>query len=285
VSLEQAQARFDREAERRHFDTGRYRCHYFVWGQGPPLLMIPGLADTALSFLYLAAHLADQFRCIAYDLPQGRDDGARLPQYTHRNLVADFWALLDHLSLGQSYVLASSYGSMIALEAARAEPARLPRLVLQGGFAYRPLALAEWLLAGVCQRLPGRLSALPLRSQLLLVHQRPFRRVSEDVWKLFAVRADQMPIQAIARHALLLHAIDLRANLAQVPQPVLLVSGDLDPLVSRHCEDVLLGGLPNCLHAEIAECGHFPLFTHPDILADLVVRFLKPSPQPFSGLA
>ena len=42
--------RFERQAIHGTCDAGRYRCSYFVWGQGPPLLIIPGLAINACSF-------------------------------------------------------------------------------------------------------------------------------------------------------------------------------------------------------------------------------------------
>src|SRR5207249_1225207 len=99
VDINVALERFEREAVRGICDTGRYRCPYFSWGQGPPLVMVPGLSDQALSFVMLGALLAPEFRCISYDLPSGRDDGARLGSYRHADLVDDLFALLDHLSL------------------------------------------------------------------------------------------------------------------------------------------------------------------------------------------
>ena len=51
VSLVQMLERFDREAVRGTIDTGRYRCPYFTWGAGPPLLFLHGLADVARSFI------------------------------------------------------------------------------------------------------------------------------------------------------------------------------------------------------------------------------------------
>src|SRR5881409_2336897 len=76
VTPSSAFRRFDKEATRGSCDTGRYRCPYFTWGTGPPIVFIPGLADNSRSFLLPACQLAEHFRCIAYDLPTGRGDGA-----------------------------------------------------------------------------------------------------------------------------------------------------------------------------------------------------------------
>src|SRR5947208_3117129 len=82
LSLAEAFGRFEREATRGVCDTGRYRCRYFSWGEGPPLLFLHGLADSSQTFVLPAALLASSFRCIAYDLPSGADDGASLRRYT-----------------------------------------------------------------------------------------------------------------------------------------------------------------------------------------------------------
>src|SRR5262249_10065353 len=94
ITLADAQAKFEREAVRGICDTGRYRCPYYVWGSGPPIVMIPGLADDSLSFILVSALLAPHFRCIAYDLPTGAGDGAKLRRIAHPDLVRDLFALL-----------------------------------------------------------------------------------------------------------------------------------------------------------------------------------------------
>jgi len=82
----------------------------------------------------------------------------------------------------------------------------------------------------------------------------------------------------VARRALLLHRIDFRPILTEIRQPVLVVSGDCDPLVNHECAAVLRDGLPGAEHVELDECGHFPQYTHPEVLAEVVARFLTPPP-------
>src|SRR5262245_43219860 len=143
LPLRNALERFEREATRGICDTGRYRCRYYAWGEGPPLVFVPGLSDDALSFVLPIALLSRHFRCVAYDLPAGGADGARLDRYRHRDLVADLFALMDHVGARRGYLFGSSFGSTVALAALHAAPERLPRGILQGGFAHRPLAWAE----------------------------------------------------------------------------------------------------------------------------------------------
>jgi pimeloyl-ACP methyl ester carboxylesterase len=266
-------------------DTGRYRCPYYVWGEGPPLVFIPGLCDDALSFVLTVGLLRRHFRCVAYDLPSGRGDGARLASYRHADFVADLFALLDHLRLERAYLFGSSFGSTIALAALHRRPDRLPRAILQGGFARRPLAWAEVTLASWARWWPGSMCRLPLRREILRQsHHGPFARLPEELWEFFLQRWGSPPMAAVAHRALVLHRTDLRPLLPAVRQPVLLICGDRDPLVNQACEQALTAGLLNATRVEITGCGHMPFFTHPEVLAELTYRFLTPLPCAGGGL-
>ncbi|MFL5242808.1 MAG: alpha/beta fold hydrolase [Gemmataceae bacterium] len=277
LPLTEVLERFRREAVHGVCDTGRYRCPYFTWGQGPPLVFIHGLADSSRSFLPVIALLTGQFRCISYELPKGRGDRARVWEYRHDDLVADLFALLDHLGLQQSYVYGSSFGSTIALAAAYKQPKRLPRVVLQGGFANRPLFRGELLLARIARYLPGIMGGLPLRERLIRrAHFAPFAGLPAEAWQYCLQCTATPPVSATGYHALILNRVDLRPLLPEIRQPVLLLCGDCDPLIGRAHEEVLLKGLPNADRITISGCGHTPTFTHPELLAALIRDFLTP---------
>src|SRR5262249_49085536 len=155
--------------------------------------------------------LAEHFRCIAYDFPRGRGDGARLSGYTHADLVHDFWALLDHLGIGESYVFGSSFGSTIALAARHAQPGGRKRGLLQGGVAHRPLRGAELFLSRLGRFLPGSLRVMPRREAALRrAHFSAFAARSPEHWRRFVTETGSAPIRALAYQALLLQGVDLR---------------------------------------------------------------------------
>jgi 3-oxoadipate enol-lactonase len=274
-----AMDRFRREAQRGVCDTGRYRCPYFTWGQGPPLVFIHGLSDAGASFILVIARLVEYFRCIAYEMPRGGGDGARLNRYTHADMVDDLFALLDHLGARQGYLLGSSFGSTVTLAAMLARPERIPRGILAGGFAYRRLAPAERLLADLSRYWSGTMAELPFRTAVLRrSHQGAFAAREPEAWDFYLSQTGGNPIAAVARRALLMHRLDLRPLLSRVQQPVLMVCGDCDPLVGKSCEKALVTGLPHVRRVELVGCGHFPHFTHPEVLAELIREFLTPPP-------
>lgn len=270
---------WQREAERGEVDTGRYRLRYGAWGHGPALVLIPGLCSDARMFVLLMARLRSHFRCIAYDLPTGADDGARLTRYRHDDLVRDLFALLDHRRLRQCFLWGSSFGATIALAALAEQPRRFMRAIVQGGFARRPLAPAEVLAVHWARYLPGTVGAVPLLERLTRRnHFAPFAERGAAEWEFFLQRQGAVPIRAFAQRALLMHHTDLRDRLPRIDVPVLLVTGDSDPLVGKASEHELRAGLPLAARAEIERCGHYPHLTHPEVCAEVVRQFLLPTP-------
>jgi pimeloyl-ACP methyl ester carboxylesterase len=280
VPLGEALTRWEKEAARGACHTGRYRCRYFVWGSGPPLVFIHGLNDRPRSFAPVIAHLAQRFTCVAYHLPEGGDDGAKVGGYRLPHLAADLVALCDHLRLPRSYLFGSSFGSTVALTAMHGHPGRFPRAVLQGGFARRPMALWELTLCQAARYFPGAMRSFPIRR---VVQNRESygefaARGLQDRWEFLLENSGVTPIRAVAYRGLLVHRTDLRQLLPRVRQPVLLVCGDSDPVVPAACEAPLLERLPCVERVEFPGCGHFPQYTHAALVAELTRRFLTPPP-------
>jgi len=276
ISLGEALRRFELEARPGIVHTGRYRCRYVTWGEGPPLVFIHGLGDQLRTFVMLMALLRKEFRCIAYNQPVGQGDGARLAKYRHEHLVDDLFALMDQLGIEQAGVVGHSYGSTIALRAMHACPARVSRGAAITGFAYRPVARqARWALQ-LARYWPGRLRNLPLRRAVMRKgHFSSFQRRDPEVWSHFLEHVGQAPIRAFAHWALELHKTDIRRLLPEITQPVLVICGDRDPLIPHSCQENLLRLLPAAELVQLRQCGHFPNFTHPEALADALGRFLR----------
>ncbi|MGF1583000.1 MAG: alpha/beta fold hydrolase [Gemmataceae bacterium] len=279
LSLSGALELFQKEAQFGIFDNDRYRCPYWVWGEGPPLLWIHGLADDTQSFVLPLSRLSKHFRCIAYDLPNHQGDGARLGGYRHHHFAEDAVALLDHLNVERAYLFGSSFGSTIVLRLLHASPQRFPRAILQGGFAKRTLEPSERVMALFARYLPGQMHHVPYHHYMSeYLHRPSFSVTTTDVWDYYVARSGSYPMAAVARRALIMHGTDLRNLLPEIQQPVLLMCGEEDPLVGKDCEEVLMRGLPNWRRAGIEGCGHLPYFTHAEILAELVRQFLTPLP-------
>jgi pimeloyl-ACP methyl ester carboxylesterase len=277
IDLAEARARFQKEATHGVCLAAHYRMPYYTWGEGPPLVFVHGVADSNASFLMPVSRLSANFRCIAYNLPTGRGDRARIRRWTHEDLVRDLWTLLDHLGVKQAYLLGSSFGSTIVVAALAQRPDRVPRAILQGGIAYRPLTSRERWIARLGQYIPGTVGIFRGRERVLRkINGEAFVGKPEDVWRYFIDSTAGAVIATVARQALVLNGLDMRPVLPQVRQPVLLVGGDCDTVVPPYHQDVLFEGLPNAGRVTIQGCGHVPSYTHPETLAEVVRQFLTP---------
>jgi pimeloyl-ACP methyl ester carboxylesterase len=275
LPLSAALSAWDREATREVLDTGRYRMPYFVWGSGPAVTFIHGLADRGKAFVPVMAAVRQDFTCIGYDLPVGGADGARLGAYRHDHLVDDLFVLLDHLGVRQSHVYGSSFGSTIVLAALHSRPDRTPRGIIQGGFAHRALSHRERILCQFGRYWKGPLRTMPLRERLNHPSDLRVFRSMPDGYRFHRENSADLPKAALARRGLMIRDLDLRPKLAETRQPVLMICGDCDNIVSPACEQPLLEGLPNVARVELPECGHYPHYTHAPLVAELVRQFLN----------
>src|SRR5437879_7084547 len=134
---------------------GRYGCAYLrsytaeycEWGEGQPLVLVPGLAGGFELLGPLARLLAQRFRVIAYQL-RGEDDCFALRRgFGLTDLVDDLGEFLDWHGLENPLVFGVSFGGVIAVEFAARAPHRLEGLVIQGAGARFE--------RGLLQRVPG----------------------------------------------------------------------------------------------------------------------------------
>ena len=84
--------------------------NYHVEGQGPVLLMVPGLDGTALLFYRQIPRLATRFRVVSFPLP---DD----PTSTMETLIADLESVIDEVSDDEPvFLMGESFGGRVELE-------------------------------------------------------------------------------------------------------------------------------------------------------------------------
>ena len=148
---------------------------------------------------------------------------------------------------------------------------------MQGGLAWRPLKPLEMLLVRLLRPLRASLERLPLREKILRKRNyEPFASRSASVWKFFIACTNRPSIKSFAQQLLLLHGVDLRPLLPTIHQPILMICGDNDPIVGRAEEETLYHGLPNVGRVVLEGCGHLPMYTHPEVLAEVTRQFLTP---------
>ncbi|HVS34929.1 MAG TPA: alpha/beta hydrolase [Gemmataceae bacterium] len=251
-----------------------YTAQYCVWGEGPPLVLVPGLAGGFELLGPLARLLARDFQVISYQL-RGEDDCFALRRrFDRSNLVDDLTEFLDLLGLERPTLMGVSFGGVLALELAARRPHGLQSLIVQGVGARFEKGLLQQVAGMVLSRYP-------------LPADNPF--VNQFFNLLFGGRQKQGPLfqfvtcqcwqtdQSVMMHRLrMVESFALDDRLARIAAPTLILAGDRDLLVSKRSLAELKRGIRRSRLVELPGCGHLAFAAQPERVADEVRRFLRP---------
>jgi len=131
-----------------------YSVEFREWGEGPPLVLVPGLAGGLELLGPLARLLARDFRVISYQL-RGEDNCFVLRRpFGLNDLVDDLAEFLDWHCLERPTLMGVSFGGILALEYAARYPNRLNNLIVQGVGARYERTLIQRVAGAVLSRFP-----------------------------------------------------------------------------------------------------------------------------------
>lgn len=245
-----------------------------VGGTGPGLLLAHGAGGSvALNYGPIMDGLAAGHTVVGVDYPgTGRTPRAARP------LSVDFLAdqvvaAADAEGLRRFAVAGFSLGGPVAIRVAAKHPERVSALMLTATFARRDARLdlaaklwGELYRAGDKGRLAEYLTLVALSTEALRTTPAPdLRRAIDGLAKLIPVGTPE--------HVDLVRRADVRADLASISVPTLVISTTGDPLVSPHLHEELAAGIPGARLARIAT-GHLPFAERPQEWLDLMTGFL-----------
>ncbi len=108
------------------------RLYYETHGEGPPLLLVAGLASDSQSWIPVLNSLKTHFKVIIFDnRGVGRTAPSDIPLNVHQ-MTDDCIALIKHLGLTGVNLLGHSMGGFIAMDCAIRYPEYIDRLILAG---------------------------------------------------------------------------------------------------------------------------------------------------------
>lgn len=251
-----------------------YTAEYREWGDGPPLVIIPGLAGGLELLGPLVRLLARRFRVISYQL-RGEDNCFVLRRpFGMDDLVSDLGEFIDYMRLERPALLGVSFGGVLALEFAARHSRRLDRLVVQGtGSRFEP---------GLIHQVAGTvLSRFPLPSDNPFVNQffnllfggKPRDRGLFE----FVTRQCWQTDQSVMAHRLhLVESFNLEGRLSDIRTPTLILSGERDVLVSNRGLAELRDEIPDSRLVRLPRCGHLAFVTRPNLVAQELTNFVSP---------
>jgi pimeloyl-ACP methyl ester carboxylesterase len=250
-----------------------------VAGDGPPLLLIPGLGATRVIFDPLLPFLTPHFRVAVYDQ---RGIGSSQPDpgpFTTERLGDDGAAVLDGLGMEQATVLGASFGGMVAQQLTARHPRRVSTLVLAatgpgGGHLVRePDRAASDALLGKGARTPEdayRLACTVLYSRSFQEEHAGFieQQVRDRARRPIAPRVFQAQLAASRVH----DAWDLLGSIAC---PTLVMHGSEDAVMPLPNAELLAARIPGAVLEVFDGAGHLFFHEQPARTAQALTAFVR----------
>jgi len=250
-----------------------YTARYGIWGEGPPLVVVPGLAGGMDLLQPLFQVLSRTHRVYAYELRGEEEVFALRRPFDLKDLAGDLEEMLEAFGLEAPAVLGISFGGAVGLELAMRRPARLRALLLQGiGPRFEP---------GFLQRLAGLvLSRYPLPSDSPFFNQffKLFFGMKQPPGPLFdfVIRTCWKTDQGVMAHRFrLMEQAVFTERLGTIRVPTLLLAGERDLLVSRQSQQEMARHLRDVRAVRLGGAGHLACVTHPERLAAEIRSFLS----------
>jgi pimeloyl-ACP methyl ester carboxylesterase len=273
-----------REGALRDVEVDGRRLCVAELGDGPPLVLLHGLAGSIFEWRHLLRPLSFRRRVIALDLlGAGESEKPAGADYSIGAQARRVERLLDTLGLGRIDVLACSFGGGVALRLAQDRPERIGRMALLAPLCYADRV--PWYVAPCL--LPGLETAAELVKLGWLV-AKVARKASpvaaalndgelESVFAELNAPGGRASLIRWVKGALASDAEEFQAGLRRIASPVLLIWGRGDPTIPVEHGRRLLTDLPFASLVELA-AGHVPHLERPADVLSLVEGFLGPVP-------
>jgi pimeloyl-ACP methyl ester carboxylesterase len=266
----------------------------FDEGDGPPLVMLHGMAATSDIWRYSFDALKDRYRVIAPDLPgHGRSEGSAMP-YGLRFYTRWLDDLLDQLGIRQTAIAGNSMGGAIGLAYTLDHPERVDRLVMVDALGLGP-DLPGAGIGHVLRNLPNFVRLLTtrrmdpylfryLRGLVIVDPQGPARPVLEEMFRLNLKQGPLGFWSAWAGVRLLLEDFispsrrrEFNQRLGSIDVPTLIAWGLHDGLLPVRNAEAGQQNLPHARLEVFTQSAHSPMLEEPERFAEVVATFLDGS--------
>jgi 3-oxoadipate enol-lactonase len=215
--------------------------------------------------------LVEGFRVVRYDARgHGRSPVPPGP-YAMDDLVDDAVALLDRLDVETASFVGLSLGGMTGMRLAAREPARVDRLVL---LCTAPLLDAgPWSERATAVRADGTGSIAPAIVTRWLTEGR--RAADPDLVARFEQMVAGTPDEGYAACCEAIAAMDLRADLARITAPTLVIGGVEDPATPPQHQRDIADAVPGAELLLVEDAAHLASYEQAETVNAALLRHLR----------
>ena len=251
------------------------RIAYDVAGDGPLVVLVPGMGDLRAAYRFVAPALRDAgYRVAPTDLRGHGDSDTSFSSYGDAETAGDLVALIEELG-APAVVIGNSMAAGAAVLVAAERPELAQGLVLVGPFVRNgKISMFQRLMLRAAMAPPWAAASWKMYLPKLYAGQRPtdFEEYRDKV--VASLRrpgyAKAFSLTTRTNHA------PAEARLGDITAPTLVVMGDKDPDFPDPKAEA--NWIAQTLRGEVVmvpEAGHYPQSQRPDITTDAILRFFK----------
>jgi pimeloyl-ACP methyl ester carboxylesterase len=251
---------------------------YDEHGSGQPLLLIPGLGVSRLSWWKQIDPFSRRYRVINFDNRDAGDSEHATEPYSIGELAEDAAQAVAALDLGRMHVMGWSMGTFIAQELAIRHPDLVNKLILVAGTAGGPAQQRPTPeIASMLRRIESEpIEARVRRTYPLLAAPDYMQQHPEDLERL--VWSQSTKPMSFGCYQRQLGAViswhGVAHKLCRVTAPTLVIHGDLDPLIPYSNGQFIARHVPGAVLSTYGRVGHLPPIEAAERFNREVVDFL-----------
>lgn len=258
------------------------RIAYDDAGEGPLVILVPGLGDLRAEYRSLAPRLvASGHRVITMDLRGHGQSSTGWSDYSSAAIGRDVIAMIDHLGAGKATLVGTSMGAGAVAWAAAEAPAKIERISLIGPFVREipPASVAKNLMmkAMIKAALAGPWGPSAWGATYGTFYGT--KPADFDTYRTALVANLKEPGRMAALKGMInASKTDVEARLADVTVPVQVIMGTkdpdfADPKVEAETVATLLRGTVHMIEG----AGHYPQVENPAKVHDVIAGFIGKS--------
>jgi 3-oxoadipate enol-lactonase len=259
-------------------NVGSQTICYEEHGSGHPLLLIPGLSNSRLTWWKQTEEFSKKYRVIEMDNRDAGDSSLGAGPYTIGDMAEDAAGLIRNLSIGPVHVIGWSMGGFISLELTVRHPELVERLILvstsAGGLGFTPPTadIQASLMPSGYEDIETRVRRIyPLLAAPGYMDRRPEdmdRIVEHEKAKRMSLKSYERQFQAVVTWG------GVSSRLDDIRAPVLVVHGDADRLVPYGNGQFLSAHIQGARLITYSQVGHLPPIEVPERFNRDVMEFL-----------
>ena len=232
--------------------------YYEDKGQGPPLMLVPGLSGTGAFFISQVPEFSRSFRTIIHDhRGAGRSSHSRIT-YSVEQMADDTLRLMDALGIESAHLVGHSTGGAIGQVIATEHPERLQSLVLSATWAGPDPYFRRMFESRKQTLLDSGVEAYLRASSLVQTTPRWVSENDEFLTALHRVTADSCaPVEVMVSRIDAILGHDRRSQLLQIRVPTLVIVARDDMITPQFYSEELASAIPGAKLVVLEGGGHF----------------------------